>query len=377
MKKEIPLENVKALVKKINKIINRAKKNNLPPMELVLGEIRIHKNYVKQTLVSISKYQTVELTGIMPIIEGYKFVAKIEHTGNGNIVKSMHKDLPLIYTNHKPDCDHCKSNRQRKETYILNKDQQEIQVGTECIKNYMSLNSAEYILMLAEVESAMSGCDEFEKSERVEIAIDAITFIATAIQSINKYGWEPSTFRESTELGTGQKAWYYLTEDSKTEHYYDYEIPHTSNSMQLANDYINELFNNEPKDTFTNNIKVILTSGVITRKDVNIVATAAKTILSAEAERKAKALILNEFAGNIGDKLQAEVVVSKKIGFDTNYGHAIMFIMADNSGRQFKTVNTGKFDAKIGDKVTIKGTVKALDEYKGIKQTVLTRVRAL
>lgn len=385
MKALIPAENVSSLQKKISKLIRRAQRNNLPPMELVLGETKAVRKYPSTDAEMgslalsdgwIEYYQEVELTGVMPVIEGWSFVAKIEHTPEGNMVKSMDPAVSMAYTELKPHCEHCKSNRRRKETYIL-KNEKEIQVGTECIKNYMSLNNAEYILMLAEATKYFRESEDYEDDFRVGrkiAAAETIDFIATAVQCVMKYGWQPSSYRDN-ESGTGAKTFYHLTA-IRDRDFQDREIDPCDRAKELAKAYIEELLVAGKQDNaFMHNIQIVLKLGFVTRKESNMMAVCAKNILQAEADRKAKAGLKNEYFGNVKDKVTVEVTITKRIGFDTNWGSSMLFIMQDDEGRQFKTVNAGSFNAQLGDKVKIKGTIKAQEEYKGIKQTVLTRVK--
>ena len=58
------------------------------------------------------------------------------------------------------------------------------------------------------------------------------------------------------------------------------------------------------------------------------------------------------------------------------YGSSLLVKMVDDSGNTFTTFYSGyKFEPEVGDKFTIKGTVKAHKEFKGWKSTMLIRVK--
>jgi hypothetical protein len=377
MKTTIPLENVSKLVIKVNKLIKRAKKNNVEPMVFTLGEVKTIRKQVSKYVFTQMKVQEVELSGAMPVIEGYEFLAKIEHTSNGNLVKSMIADLPMKYSKYESDCEHCKSKRYRKETYILKSNDKEIQVGTECIKSYMSLNSAEYILNVAAWIKEVSSASELSRMPRTETVIDSIAFIATCIESVKKYGWEPSSFSEEGRVCTSAKAWYFLTMMPAAENYIDYGIAASEESKELAANFINELINTEHSNLLMNNLKIILMNGALTHKETRLIAVCAKMILQAQAEIKEKKVLLNEHVGNVGDKMEVSVKVIKKIGLDSAWGHSIMYLMRDADGRTFKSVTSGSFNAELGENLKLKGTVKKFDMYKDMKQTVLTRIKRI
>jgi hypothetical protein len=53
--------------------------------------------------------------------------------------------------------------------------------------------------------------------------------------------------------------------------------------------------------------------------------------------------------------------------------HIVKFIA--DSGDRFTWFSSSGFNGLQGDHVTLTGTVKKHDEYKGIKQTILTRCK--
>lgn len=124
----------------------------------------------------------------------------------------------------------------------------------------------------------------------------------------------------------------------------------------------------------------------------------------AEAERKAKEAEiqakreLSQYVGNVGDKLEiavtviyeAEYEVPSFKGWGTDY--IKVYGMEDENGNAIIWKTTGRLTkehvydeyghtetlyAHKGDKLTIKGTIKEHNEYKGQKQTLLNRVKLI
>jgi hypothetical protein len=104
----------------------------------------------------------------------------------------------------------------------------------------------------------------------------------------------------------------------------------------------------------------------------------------AHAEQARRAALNNSPAGEPGQKLTGlagTVVVASNIevtGF-RGYGTDIkrLIVVTLDSGQAIKAFGTGAtlFAANRGDRVTISGTVKELDTYRGQLQTVLTRTK--
>lgn len=58
------------------------------------------------------------------------------------------------------------------------------------------------------------------------------------------------------------------------------------------------------------------------------------------------------------------------------YGTSELYIFVDKDGNKYKTFYSGRgWECETGDKVTLKGTVKKHEEYKGEKATMLTRCK--
>ncbi len=82
----------------------------------------------------------------------------------------------------------------------------------------------------------------------------------------------------------------------------------------------------------------------------------------------------SEYQGEVGDKLDIIVTVEKAIALDGFYGPSTMHIFRDYDGNCYVWTTSAKSWAE-GSEHHISGTIKALKQYKGVKQTVLTRCR--
>lgn len=102
-------------------------------------------------------------------------------------------------------------------------------------------------------------------------------------------------------------------------------------------------------------------------------------------EERAKANAEVTYFGNVGDKFEKEMTFEKMFGFETMYGYQYIILFRDEENHVFvwKTANgnLGKnfnwAEYEVGQKYLIKGTVKSHDEYKNVKQTVITRCKVL
>ena len=101
-----------------------------------------------------------------------------------------------------------------------------------------------------------------------------------------------------------------------------------------------------------------------------------------------------QFIGNVGDKIELEVTFVRKFSYETHFGWQTMYV----SGHVFKTDDgntiiykttgsplhydvekeNGYWDTifpEEGERMTIRGTIKAHEEYNNVNQTILQRVK--
>ena len=99
--------------------------------------------------------------------------------------------------------------------------------------------------------------------------------------------------------------------------------------------------------------------------------------ISKAQEEYASSKSASEYIGNVGDKISADVCLKNIGGYSTDFGFNNVYTMEDSNGNIFAwhTSSCALCDFDIGDSFTIAGKVKNHNEYKGIKQTVLTRCK--
>lgn len=100
-----------------------------------------------------------------------------------------------------------------------------------------------------------------------------------------------------------------------------------------------------------------------------------------EAELKAMAGITNDYYGEKGQHIIIKATLVKTASFDTHYTYygetTWVHTFEDGYGHIFvwKTSRTSLDEFKSGIEVELKGTIKAHSEFRGVKQTELTRCK--
>ena len=82
------------------------------------------------------------------------------------------------------------------------------------------------------------------------------------------------------------------------------------------------------------------------------------------------------FVGVIGERIEETLTVTKAITLEGYYGTSIMHIMEDKDGNVYVWTTKAK-NFPEGKTLVLRGTIKDHKEYKGTKQTILTRCKEI
>ena len=83
----------------------------------------------------------------------------------------------------------------------------------------------------------------------------------------------------------------------------------------------------------------------------------------------------SEFQGEIGDRIERKMILTAAIELgETQFGSQRLYCFEDAEKNQYAWKTGVSKDWEIGNEVSLKGTVKEHEIYKGVKRTVLTRV---
>ena len=101
-------------------------------------------------------------------------------------------------------------------------------------------------------------------------------------------------------------------------------------------------------------------------KPENVISAAIDTLIYEPDE--------SEYQGEVGDKIEVIITVEKAIPLDGAYGPSTMHVMRDYDGNCYVWTTAAR-SWEVGSEHCISGRIKELKQYKGTKQTILTRCR--
>ena len=419
----IKKDRIPYLEEKIAKLNRKAFKLNCPDMVLTVGETETkwhelrNGHYTKaaeldHTYVSKIKRTWVEVDVTLeyeiPIIDGWELISTfdimpgpIEKDENGEMKKDENgnyvfgpnivftstvpgKTLPAQYLDkNEIHCDHCGHKRYRTHSMLMRKldDGGYREVGSTCIKDFFGHSPKAFLWMasisftdiISEVEEK-----EFGGSGGGTYCYDLNQVLAYSALAIRLDGWvsKGAAYDDPSLTPTVDNMFFYMNPPDKYKTREDFKP--NEHDIELAKATIKHFSEIDPDDNdyLTNCVKLVKLGYV----PIKMAGVACSMIASYKRELsknlEKKNLPKSEFVGEVKDKIEVETV---KVIFVTevcsDYGTSSLYIFVDETtGNKFKTFYSGKsWEAEMGDYVTLKGTVKKHETYKGEKATMLTR----
>jgi len=319
----------------------------------------------------------------------YTFVAALDHTvGKNPIVNAVPEQLvPEQYFTTASRCDHCGTDRFRKQTFLFKDAQGYKLVGRSCLKDFFGVDPTKSLAWLHSIGGIGEGLGV--RGERVAPIVD---IIAVGLVLSKRYGYVTSKQAEAYfEKSNGESSIQTTADKVRFSLFVPLvkaqpdEVEYRRQLMiesQLAAAQARELikwalehFGNE-NSSYAHNMRQLLAVEAVGPRYVGYVVSAIAAY-NREVEKHAFQKVVaksNEYVGSVGDKLAISVTVLKHSAFDTDYGTTHLFVMADAAGNSLVWFASNNV-LEVGETITLKGTVKAQNDRDGRKQTVLTRCK--
>lgn len=313
------------------------------------------------------------------------------------------KDLGFIvhkkyFSSNPCSCDYCKTNRKRNKTYlVVNQETGEWkQLGKECLKLFVTGIDVDAIAtfesFIKEVEDAANPGDEFFYSRRFKFVnvADALA-LACAVYRERGYLATRDAVGDSNDLCNKN-----IVQRKLAQQYgYDSDFLNVSNSVRGEIDEITvktdtaiakedvevaiEMVKRFPDEPYYNNLKVIVENEYIPLNKLGLLVSIPKAIDRYEEEKrrqeeKEKLASESNYLSSVGEKISVHFVSGREAArCDTQFGILHIYEFKDANGNTVVWKSSSSKD--IPESGIVTGTVKAHEEYNGIKQTVILRAK--
>lgn len=382
--------NMERLETKLTRIANKCKKYGCDFTYKKIGEVYrelVDENKQKYT----AKFIQIETEGTA-IINDWQFIASVEHTEKGNIINRVCDiEVPERYYIGKPICEHCNSKRYRKYTYIVRSltTGEFKQVGKSCLNDFTHGLSAEAAARYISLYDCLITGEEPYEGCHIERYIDikeALQFIA---ETINKFGYVRT---QDCGRSTASRAYdYYLTYNNQAHRYiresckqemqevnFNHITPEVLDTVSKALDWV---LSQDETNNYMHNLKTVCLLPYVRQKNFGILASLFPSYskeLAYQAKKEAEAKerteeTASEYVGAIKDRITVSVSsITCVTSWVTDFGTTRIYKILGTDGNVYMWKTGNLLDDTIK---TLVGTVKAHNEYRGVKQTEITRCR--
>lgn len=417
----IPEENREALAKKVAEINKKAAKLGVSSVSVSVSfsdterwtETHYADGSERVTPVERSRdWYRVEISGEPVRVAGHTFIGTLYHTDEGNMLMSVPGfQIPERYRDAKSYCDHCRTERRRNDTYIVQDDAsgQTLQVGSNCLQDFFGYDvrkAAKWAETLASFRLAVS---EFEGGfgfGRVEEKWTLMTVLAQTAAVVRLDGWlsrskaDELNQQYGKEDGSGKHyvatsstvSWTFNARPRTAEERRELEKYRPAAIDQTEAEAIHawaQTLDNKDGSDYMGNLCLIVKADSVVGRTLGLACSLIavyRRAMNLLAERKTEQP--SEFVGEIGARLR-DVPVNVVAAIDlpgNDFGPRTLVKMKDAAGNLFVWF-TGAFivpvpenvdprDARAEMKQTqyyLTATVKEHSTYQERKQTIVSR----
>lgn len=335
----------------------------------------------------------VTLHAESPRVAGWEFVAVVEPLEGGNLVRRVptaevaEGELDA-WRAVKLSCDHCSAARRRLETFVL-REQGETgtrykQVGRNCLSAFLGgVSPASVMAQIGwptVVESAGSEGDGSSGGGRAPDVFDPVVFLTLVIGVVREDGWvSRGKARETDSKSTSDTALSMMPHVDKLNGDREKYRP-AEGDRARAKEVLAWAAALDPASDYEGNLNLVAKQPAMSREHAGLLAsavTAHARKLGEDLRRKAPVgdSVESRHVGAVGERVQVDLVVERVVTLSSDFGPLHFVAMRDHQGSAFlwKSGADAAFDSAPGDQVRIRGTVKAHSEFRGEKQTELSR----
>ena len=377
--------NMERLNKKLTTISNKCAKYGCQ-----FSYERVGEQFIEDEDHNVNRYIEIETEGVAKIND-WMFVATVEFHEGGNVIRkcgNIDVEVPERYYTSEPICEHCNTKKRRNSAYVvMNVETGEFkQVGRSCLKDFTCGLSAEAVAQYIAAFDCMIEGETVEPGWHPVEYFDTKEYLQYVVECVNHFGY----YGSQCEMPTKTRAYTYLAatcgklfpakyleetlEEMKSVQFNCY----TDEVEQVVEEALTWITEQNEENNYLHNVKLLAAQKYIVSKDFGFIASLIPTYYKAmkieqERRQQQEAESKSAFVGNIGDRITvAAQTVECVASWDTQYGMTYVYKIIDENDNVY-TWKTGK--GLSNKAMVLIGTVKEHKEFRGIKQTELTRCK--
>ena len=253
-----------------------------------------------------------------------------------------------------------------------------LQVGSSCLKDFLGHDVTPVFLTEDDVRAELRG-----GASGAGAAWDICSVLTYSWAAVEALGWTPASASEPGKTAIRDVVRQVLTQQRGSEQLMAALSPHLDEGRRQAPVMVDALLSGlSGTSGYEANLTAILRGGAVEARHLGLAVSAVPAYERMLGQREAQAVRDEanrtvEYAGVVGGKITLTGTVrtaARVDGFAFNSPDQVLLVVdCSTAVAKMVTSATWAYQVKIGDPLTVTGTVKAHTEWNGIKQTVLTR----
>ncbi len=377
----------------LEKLKKKARKYGNPDIDFSVGPVQMEDRYDDRGRKIKVSVNTITISSGKVQIGDHEFVARVDlKTAKLPLIDCVPgKSVPEQFRTTDGHCDHCNKIRNRNDVFVIrDKTTGEYsQIGRACLKDYMGIDPAEATAKFAWFKATADLDSEYGSSCGFSWAETIHGILTATSAAIRLYGWLPKSHPDILN-GEAQSTadrvavlWIFRPSAEQREEIRKLKEAINDDDRAVADATIAFVQNEMTGDSeYVWNLKALLAEDVLyDRKRVGLVVSAVSayqrhlgTLARIAAQREVAAA--SEHVGAVGErlrKLSLKVLGGKAIS--TAWGDSILYKFIDDRGNLFAWFASNSLELEVGKTYSLDASIKAHNEFKGVKETTLTRAK--
>lgn len=365
--------------------------------------VRQRVDALGQSIRETALFVEITVQGEVPKLPGdWTLLAVVNHEEGLPIVKCVPgNELPKGQRDRGALCDHCNKSRSRKDTFVLRAvDGRVVQVGRNCLADFLGVSNFKPEALLALVtflRDPLAGLDAFEfgddaYGQRAHLMLDVRSVVVASGACIDEEGWVSRGKAMACATGTATAdSVSFLMHPPLDPTYQDvarierYRARMNAALQAEADAAIAwAVAQLGTSDDYLNNLAVCATRGTVGTDNFGIVVSLIASYRRTQAQLRVREQKRHNmgYVGTVGERtvltlalvappkaIESYYGTSYRCEFTDAEGHLLVWWASNDPGQGGREGGWA-----VGEVRKVKATIKKHEEYRGILQTIVTRV---
>jgi len=371
----------------LKKLARKAERYGTPTITWTLGTPRFEEFFVE------GQKTKLEVTDIIlnhieaPKVGNYTFAARLEIVEGGTIIDGIPGvELPDHFRHSDGHCEHCNQDRLRKHLFVVQDDVGNfVQVGRSCLRDYMGTDTpASVAARFSFIRQLRDFGDEWNFGGRSDDS--ALELLAVTSVAIRLWGWIPKSAPEEagTPTAFSISPWFYCNLANKHDVATRDQLKAAirPEDWVMAQDTLDWVAGTDSGDSqYIHNLRLVLGLGAVEPVRRGLACSAVGSYqrhigkLLAYAKQKEEAVDSNHIGAEKERLRGLKLRVTAARGVTSEWGESILYKFIDEGGNLFSWFSSNGAELDVNQEVEVDATVKSHNEFRGVKETQLTRTK--